>query len=71
MKINWKDVGIHSLKTFIKVLPTYAGPTPGGIRYGNGTVSDTVRIGILFRGLCAGITAVINGVILPLFRAGE
>lgn len=71
MKIDWKDVGVRSLKTFLEALLTYVGTALGGIRYGDGTFSDTVWIGVLFCGLCAGVTAVINGVILPLFSAGK
>ena len=71
MNIDWKDVGIRSLKTFIEALLTYVTTALGGITYGDGSTSDTVWIGILFCGLCAGITAVINGVILPIFRSDE
>lgn len=66
--IDWKDVGIRSLKTFIEAVLTYIVTALSGITYGDGTVQDTVWIGALFCALCAGITAVINGVILPLFR---
>ena len=67
-KIDWRDVGIRALKTFIEAVLTYVVTALGGITYGDGTVKDTVWIGALFCALCAGITAVLNGVILPLFR---
>ena len=71
MNIDWKDVGVRSGKTFIEALLTYVATALGGICYGDGSTADTVWIGILFCGLCAGITAVINGVILPLFKSGK
>ena len=67
-KINWKDVGIRSFKTFLEAFLTYAATAIAGIQYGNGSIEDTVWIGALFCGVCTGITAVINGVIIPLFR---
>lgn len=67
-KIDWKDVGIRSFKTFLEAFLTYAATAIAGIQYGNGSFEDTVWIGALFCGVCTGITAVINGVIIPLFR---
>jgi len=66
--IDWKDVGIRSFKTFLEAVLTYITTALAGITYGDGTLKDTVWIGALFCALCTGITAVINGVILPLFR---
>ena len=67
-KTDWKDVGIRCFKTFLEAFLTYIATAVAGIQYGSGTLLDTVWIGVLFCGVCTGITAVINGVILPLFR---
>jgi len=67
-KIDWKDVWVRSFKTFLEAFLTYAATAIAGVRYGDGSLSDTVWIGALFCGVCTGITAVINGVIIPLFH---
>ena len=69
--IDFKDVAIRSLKTFIEAVLTYIVTALGGITYGDGSLHETVTIGLLFCALCAGITAVINGVILPLCKSDE
>lgn len=66
--IDWKDVAIRSLKTFIEAVLTYIVTALSGVTYGDGSLHETVTIGLLFCALCAGITAVINGVILPLCK---
>lgn len=70
-KIDWKDVGVRSFKTFLEAFLTYASTALAGIQYGDGTTADTVLIGILFCGVCTAVTTVINGVILPLFQKSE
>lgn len=65
--IDWRDVAVRSLKTFLEAFLTYASTALAGVRYGDGSLRDTVWIGALFCGLCTGITAVLNGVIIPLF----
>lgn len=66
--IDWKDVWIRCLKTFLEAFLTYVTTALGGISYGDGSLKETVLVGALFCALCTGITAVLNGVIIPLFR---
>lgn len=70
-KIDGHDVLIRSLKTFLEAFLTYVSTALAGIQYGDGTVKETVWIGALFCAVCTGITAVLNGVIIPLFRKTE
>lgn len=66
--VDWKDVGIRSFKTFLEAFLTYASTALAGIQYGDGTFKETVWIGTLFCAVCTGITAVLNGVIIPMFH---
>lgn len=68
-KIDWKDVWVRSWKTFIEALLTYVAAALSGIKFGDGSLGDTAWIGLIITGGCTAVTAVINGVILPLFRA--
>ncbi len=66
--INWKDVGIRALKTFIQAFVSIAIAQLGGIDFIEGENLQNVLIGIAISAGAAGISAVWNAVLNPLFN---
>lgn len=68
-KVNWKDVGIRSLKTFIEAAIPLILTALTGIDYaGDGNTIKSVLIATLLSAAATGICAVWNGVINPLLN---
>lgn len=66
-KVNWKDVGIRCLKTFVQAAIPLILTALTGIDYaGDGDTAKSVLIATLLSAAATGICAVWNGVINPL-----
>ncbi len=65
-KIDWKDVGIRALKTFVQSAVSIAIAQLAGVDFIEGENLDKVLISIAISAGAAGISAVWNGVISPL-----
>jgi hypothetical protein len=67
MSINFKDVLARAAKTFIQASGSLAIAQVSGINLGDGDLKNVI-LNILISAGAAGISAVWNGVILPLFK---
>lgn len=69
MNENQRDLLNRIVKTFFEAAIPYLLAALSGINFGNGEVTQTVLIGIALSAAAAGVSAVWNGVIDPMFKA--
>lgn len=67
--INWKDVGVRALKTFWQAAVSYLIAVLAGVDFFGGEQDKTFWAGIALSAGSAGLSAVYNGVLKPLFSA--
>lgn len=65
--INWRDVGIRAFKTFLQTAGAYLIANLTGVDFFSGEVGTTFWVGLALSAGAAGLSAVWNGVIAPLF----
>lgn len=66
--VDWKDVGIRALKTFIQTFVAVFGQDLIGVNLFDGTMTDVMWAGMFLSALAAAASAVWNGVIEPVFK---
>lgn len=66
-KIDWRDVGIRAGKTFIQTALPFLIAAVSGVDFFEGDKSETFWVGLFLSAGAAGLSAVWNGVIQPLF----
>ena len=66
--VDWKDVGIRALKTFVQTFVSVFGQDLLGVNLFDGSVTDVMWIGMGLSAGAAAASAVWNGVIAPLFK---
>lgn len=66
--INWNDVAIRALKTFVQTFISVFGQDVIGVNLFDGTMTDVMWIGMILSAGAAAISAVWNGVIEPVFK---
>lgn len=69
--INWRDVGIRALKTFLQTAGAYLIANLTGVDFFSGEVSTTFWVGLVLSAGAAGLSAVWNGIVQPLFPTRE
>lgn len=67
--IDWKDVGIRALKTFIQTFVAVFGQDLIGVNLFDGTTTEVMWCGMFLSALAAAASAVWNGVLTPIFKA--
>ena len=65
--IDWRDVGIRAGKTFIQTALSFLIATVSGVDFFEGDKSETFWVGLFLSAGAAGLSAVWNGVLQPLF----
>lgn len=66
-KVNWKDVVVRSVKTFIQSFVSYLIMSINGLNFfGETTVGEKVLRGFVLGAVSAGVCAVWNSVLSPL-----
>lgn len=66
-KINWKDVLVRSIKTFIQSTVSYFIMSINGLNFfGETTVTDRILHGFILGAISAGVCGVWNSVLSPL-----
>lgn len=68
--IDWADVTVRALKTFIQVAITYAVTALTGVNFAK-ELSGTFWLGFLLSAGSAGISAAWNSVLMPVLNAGK
>lgn len=71
MKINWKDVLVRAGKTFVQTAGSYTVAALSGINFFEGDKNATFWVGILVSAGAAGISAVWNTVLSPIFKPAK
>lgn len=66
--VDWKDVGIRAVKTFIQTFVSVFAQDLIGINLFDGGVDEVVWIGFALSAGSAAASAVWNGVISPVFK---
>ena len=66
-KIDWRDVGIRAGKTFVQTALSFLIATVSGVDFFEGDKSETFWVGLFLSAGAAGLSAVWNGVLQPLF----
>ena len=66
--VDWKDVGIRALKTFIQTFVSVFGQDLLGVNLFDGSMTDVMWIGMALSAGAAAASAVWNGVIAPIFK---
>ena len=66
-KIDWKDVAIRAGKTFVQTALSYVIAAVSGVNFFEGDKSETFWVGLILSAGAAGLSAVWNGVLRPLF----
>ncbi len=64
-KVDWKDVGIRAVKTFLETAISYLIAALGGVDFGS-DLGQTFWIGLGLSAGAAGLSAVWNGVLQPI-----
>lgn len=67
MAIDWKDVGIRALKTFLETAFFYLIAAFGELNPFRGEVDEMAWFGLFLSAGAAGVSAAWNGVIAPIF----
>lgn len=68
MKYNWKDIIVRAVKTFVQTAGSYAIAALSGVDFFEGNKSETFWVGVVVSAGAAGISAVWNTVLSPIFR---
>lgn len=63
--INWKDVGVRSLKTFLETAFSCLIASLSGFQFGQDN-ADKILISMVISAGAAGLAAVYNGVVKPM-----
>jgi Na+/H+-dicarboxylate symporter len=66
--VDWKDVGIRALKTFIQAAVSIAVANLAGVDFIEGENLQNALIGIAISAGAAGVSAVWNAVLSPLLN---
>lgn len=66
--VDWKDVGIRSLKTFVETFVAVFAQDLLGVNLFDGTMTEMMWTGMLLSALAAAASAVWNGVLAPVFK---
>ena len=64
-KVDWKDVAIRAIKTFLQTALSYLLAALGGVDFGT-SLGKTFWIGLGLSAGAAGLSAVWNGVLTPI-----
>lgn len=64
--IDWKDVGVRSLKTFVQTFVAVFGQDLIGVNLFDGSMTDLMWCGMFLSAMAAAVSAVWNGVLTPL-----
>ena len=67
-KVDWKDVAIRAVKTFVQTAVSYLIAVLGGVDFGSNP-GKTFWIGLGLSAGAAGLSAVWNGVLAPILAA--
>lgn len=70
-KVDWKDVWSRAWKTFLQTAGSYLIASLTGINFFDGDKSEMFWLGLGLSAGAAGLSAVWNGVIAPLFKKEE
>lgn len=68
-RVDWKDVLIRAVKTFLQTAVSYLIAALGGVDFGS-SLGRTFWIGLGLSAGAAGLSAVWNGVLQPIIAAG-
>lgn len=66
--IDWRDVLVRAGKTFLQTAGAYLIAALGGVDFFAGDKGETFWVGLALSAGAAGLSAVWNGVIAPLFK---
>ena len=66
-KIDWRDVSIRAGKTFVQTALSFLIAAVSGVDFFEGDKSETFWVGLFLSAGAAGLSAVWNGVLQPLF----
>lgn len=69
--INWKDVAIRAVKTFFQTAISYTIAAFTGVNFFDGDNKETVIVGALVSAGAAGVSAVWNTVLAPIFKPSD
>lgn len=70
-RVDWKDVLIRAVKTFLQTAVSYLIAALGGVDFFGGNLGETFWIGLALSTGAAGLSAAWNGVIQPIFAGGK
>ncbi len=70
-KIDWKDVATRALKTFVQSAGAYLIASLSGVDFFGGDMTATFWLGLALSAGAAGLSAVWNGVLAPIFKPPE
>lgn len=68
--LNWNDIGVRAVKTFIQSAVSYLVINLSGVNFFDGNIGDTFWVGLALSAGAAGMSAVWNTVLQPLFKEG-
>lgn len=68
---DWKDVIIRAIKTFVQTACSYIIANLAGVNFFEGQTGETFWIGLALSAGAAGLSAVWNGILAPLFPSGK
>jgi hypothetical protein len=66
--IDWKDVGIRAVKTFIQTFVSVFGSDLLNVNLFDGSMTDVMWCGMFLGAGAAAVSAVWNAVLSPLFK---
>lgn len=66
--IDWKDVGIRALKTFVQTFISVFGQDVIGVNLFDGSMTDVMWVGMILSAGAAAVSTVWNGVVAPIFK---
>ncbi len=70
-KVDWKDVGIRAGKTFLQAAVSCLGAGLAGVNFMVGDQSANWWISLAVSAGAAGLSAVWNGILKPIFTPAE
>ena len=65
--VNWKDVWVRSLKTFVQAAFSCLIASLSGVNFTTGTKNETFWVGLGLAACAAGLSAAWNGILQPIF----
>lgn len=68
MNVNWRDVLVRALKTFVQTAVSYIIAALSGVDFFAGDKNGEFWLGLCLSAGAAGVSAVWNGVIAPLVK---